>query len=70
MNGKLLVNYVARVGVSYSHDLFTVNLSASHDSFSYKGTTSILLFGVDQNGIKTAGNFSRWTVALRLGKRF
>ena len=70
MNGKLLVNYVARVGVSYSHDLFTVNLSASHDSFSYKGTTSILLFGVDQNGIRTHGNFSRWTVALRLGKRF
>ena len=70
MNGKLLVNYVARVGVGYTHDLFTVNLSASHDSFSYKGTTSILLFGVDQNGIKTTGNFSRWTVALRLGMRF
>ena len=70
MNGKLLVNYVARVGVGYSHDLFTVNLSASHDSFSYKGTTSILLFGTDQNGIKTNGNFSRWTVSLRLGMRF
>ena len=70
MNGKLLVNYVARLGVGYTHDLFTVNLSASHDSFSYKGTTSILLFGVDQNGIKTTGNFSRWTVSLRLGMRF
>lgn len=70
MNGKLLVNYVARVGMGYSHDLFTVNLSASHDSFSYKGTTSILLFGTDQNGIKTNGNFSRWTVSLRLGMRF
>lgn len=70
MNGKLLVNYVARVGMSYSHDLFTVNLSASHDSFSYKGTTSIMLFGEDQNGIKSAGNFSRWTVSLRLGMRF
>ena len=70
MNGKLLVNYVVRLGVGYAHDLFTVNLSASQDSFSYKGTTSFEIFGTDQNNIKTTGKFSRWTVALRLGMRF
>ena len=70
MNGKLLVNYVVRLGVGYSHDLFTVNLSASQDSFSYKGTTSFEIFGANQNNIKTTGKFSRWTVALRLGMRF
>ena len=71
MNGKLLVNYVSRIGIGYTHDLFTVNLSASNDSFSYKGATTYALFG--SNGserVKTHGNFSRWMVALRLGKRF
>ena len=70
MNGKLLVNYVARIGVGYSYDLFTVNLSASHDSFLYKGHTTYALFGSNVNNVKTEGNFYRWIVALRLGMRF
>ncbi|MBR3285099.1 MAG: hypothetical protein IKI70_02340, partial [Bacteroidales bacterium] len=43
MNGKLLVNYVARAGISYSYDLFTANLYVSNDSFSYKGLSRTTL---------------------------
>lgn len=70
MNGTLLVNYVARFGIGYSHDLFTVNLSASADSFAYKGTSTIPSLGVFYNKVDNTGFFIRWMVALRLGMRF
>ena len=70
MNGKLLVNYVSRIGIGYSYDLFTANLSLSNDSFSYKGTSSFAFFGILDNKVQTSGIFYRWTVALRLGMRF
>ena len=61
MNGKLLVNYVARVGIGWSYNLFTANLSASMDSFSYKGNSEMSVDGLIA---------ARYTVALRLGMRF
>lgn len=70
MNGRLLVNYVARVGIGYTHDLFSVNLSASHDNFSYKGVSAINYQGYLNEEVSTSGNFFRWMVALRLGVRF
>lgn len=70
MNGKLLVNYVARIGVSYTYGLFTINLSASNDDFSYKGTSSLTYRGYKSNDVQTTGNFFRWMTALRVGMRF
>ena len=70
MNGKLLVNYVTRVGMGYTYDLFTANLSASYDSFAYKGRSEMAYEGLIADDVATSGQFSRWTVALRLGLRF
>lgn len=70
MNGKLLVNYVARVGIGWSYDLFTANLSASMDSFYYKGNSEMSVEGLIADKVATSGRFARYTVALRLGKRF
>jgi hypothetical protein len=70
MNGNLLVNYVARVGMGYTYDLFTANLSASYDSFAYKGRSEMPYEGLIGDDVATSGKFQRWTVALRLGLRF
>ncbi len=70
MNGKLLINYVARAGISWSYDLFTANLSASMDSFSYKGKSQMSVDGMIADNVSTSGRFARYTVALRLGLRF
>ena len=70
MNGKLLVNYVARVGIGWSYNLFTANLSASMDSFSYKGNSEMSVDGLIADEVATSGRFARYTVALRLGMRF
>ena len=70
MNGKLLVNYVARVGIGWSYDLFTANLSASMDSFSYKGNSEMSVDGLISENVATSGRVARYTVALRLGMRF
>ena len=70
MNGKLLVNYVARVGIGWSYNLFTANLSASMDSFSYKGNSEMSVDGLIADKVATSGRFARYTVALRLGMRF
>ena len=70
MNGKLMANYVTRVGVGFSYNLFSANLSAGYDSFAYRGNTKIPYFGVTGDNVDTSGNFYRWTVALRLGMRF
>lgn len=70
MNGNLLVNYVARAGIGYTWDLFTVNLSASYDSYAYKGSATLNYESVISNSVKTSGDFRRWTVGLRIGRRF
>ena len=70
MNGNLLVNYVARVGMGWSRDLFTANLSASYDSFSYKGLSELPHQGIIAQRVATSGHYYRWMVALRLGLRF
>jgi len=70
INGKPMVNYVARVGVGYTHDLYTVNLSGSGDSYAYRGTSSIVYQGVANDEVETSGKFFRWSLALRLCKRF
>ena len=70
MNGDLMVNYVARAGVGYTRDLLTLNLSASYDSYSYNGKTSIEFTDVNINNIKTSGGFRRWIVSLRMCRRF
>ena len=70
MNGKLLVNYVARVGIGWSYNLFTANLSASMDNFSYKGNSEMSVDGLIADEVATSGRFARYTVALRLGMRF
>ena len=69
MNGKLLVNYVARAGISYSYDLFTANLYVCNDSFSYKGLSRTTLI-VKDDLVNTSGKFFQGMVALRLGMRF
>ncbi len=69
-NGKLQVNYVARIGVGYTHDLFSVNLSASNNDYTYRGNSSIVYGGFQSDDVKTVGEFFRWTVSLRLGMRF
>ncbi len=70
MNGKLLLNYMARFGVGYTHDLYTFNLSASSDNFAYRGTSSIVYQGVSNDEVDTSGKFFRWNVSLRLCKHF
>lgn len=70
MNGRLLVNYVARVGIGWSYDLFTANLSASLDSFNYKGVSEVPYEDAIADDVDTSGRFFRYTVALRLGMRF
>lgn len=69
MNGKLLVNYVARAGISYTYNLFTANLYVSNDSFSYKGLSKTVLIVKDEL-VNTSGRFFQGMVALRLGMRF
>lgn len=69
MNGKLKFNYVLRAGIGYCHDLYSFNISTSYDSFGYLGETVI----VEDDQIRdmdTVGEFSRWNVSLRIGKRF
>ena len=70
MNGNLMVNYVYRVGVAFTRDLYTFNLSANSDSYSYEGISTIPSNEIKTPGIKTSGTFMRWTVGLRVGKRF
>ena len=70
MNGKLLVNYVARVGIGWSYDLFTANLSVSMDSFSYKGNSEMSVGDFIADKVATSGQVARYSLALRLGKRF
>ena len=70
MNGKLLVNYVARFGIGWSYDLFTANLSVSMDSFSYKGNSEMSVGDIIADKVATSGRFARYSLALRLGKRF
>jgi len=70
MNGGLMVNYVARAGIGYTRDLFTVNLSASYDSYAYSGRTDIPVDDVIMRRVTTSGDFFRWTVGLRLCRRF
>ena len=69
-NGKLQVNYVARIGIGYTYNLFSINLSASNNDYSYRGISSITYGGYVSNNVKTEGSFFRWTTALRLGMRF
>ena len=69
MNGKLLVNYVARAGISFTYNLFTANLYVSNDSFSYKGLSKTVLIVKDEL-VNTSGRFFQGMVALRLGMRF
>lgn len=70
MNGKLKVNYIVRAGIGYSHDLITLNLSASVDSFAYRGRTTMPYAETSFTDVDFSGEFSRWTVGLRIGKRF
>ena len=70
MNGNLMVNYVYRVGVAFTRDLYTFNLSANSDSYSYEGVSSIPFSETSSKGLKTSGTFSRWTAGLRVSKRF
>lgn len=70
MNGDLLVNYVYRLGVGYTRDLYTFNLSASSDSYSYNGVASVPMVYTGTRSVDTSGTFFRWTVGLRVCKRF
>ena len=70
INGNLMVNYVYRVGVAFTRDLYTFNLSANSDSYSYEGISTIPSSEIKTPGIKTSGTFMRWTVGLRVSKRF
>ena len=69
-NGKLQVNYVARIGIGYTYNLFSVNLSASNNDYSYRGNSAIVYGGYVSNDVKTEGKYFRWTTSLRLGMRF
>ena len=68
MYGNLLVNYVARTGVSYTWDRMQVNLSGSYDSYRYRGVNKIE--GVVDDRVETTGRFERWNVSLRLCRMF
>ena len=69
-NGRLQVNYVARIGIGYSYNLFSVNLSASNNDYSYQGISSLTYGGFLSDAVETKGSFFRWTTTLRLGMRF
>ena len=69
-NGRLQVNYVARIGIGYSYNLFSVNLSASNNDYSYQGISSLTYGGFLSDNVETKGSFFRWTTTLRLGMRF
>ena len=74
INGKLHVNYVFKAGAIYSWDRFFVGVSASYDSYSYKGSTTIperfsdVDFDFDK--IHSSGHFSRWSASLKLCVKF
>ena len=70
MNGNLMVNYVARAGLIYSWDRYSVSASGSYDSYSYKGRTKILFYGSSDDHIRTSGSFGRWSATLRFSVRF
>ena len=69
-NGKLQVNYVARIGIGYTYNQFSVNLSASNNDHTYRGISSIVYGGFQSDEVKTEGSFFRWTTSIRLGWRF
>ncbi len=69
-NGRLQVNYVARIGIGYTYNLFSVNLSASNNDYTYRGISAINYGGFMSDAVETKGSFFRWTTTLRLGMRF
>lgn len=70
MNGNLMVNYVAKAGLIYSWDKYSICASGSYDSYSYKGRTNFLLMGISNDSIKNSGRFGRWTAGIRFNVRF
>lgn len=70
LNGKLKINYVYRVGVGYTRDLFTYSLSASSDSYTFNGISQLQVVGQATFPVETSGLFSRWTVGVHFCKRF
>lgn len=70
MNGNLLINYVARAGVIYSWERYFTCLSASYDSYSYSGKTSIPFQGKYFDKVNSSGHFERWTVGLKFCVKF
>ena len=70
MNGNLLINYVARAGVIYSWERYFTCLSASYDSYSYSGKSSIPFQGGYYDKVKSSGHFERWSVGLKFCVKF
>lgn len=70
MNGRLKFNYIARAGIGFTRDLFTVNLSASVDSFVYQGEMDLPDSDWLYRWAGASGEFTRWSVGLRLCRCF
>lgn len=70
MNGKLLVNYVVRAGAIYSWDNYYASLTASYDSYSYKGKSSVEYEGELYDNVISSGRFSRWTAGFQFCMKF
>ena len=69
MNGNLLVNYVVRAGAIFLWDRYSVGVSGSYDSYTYKGKSDLPLESI-ASLVTTTGSFSRWSASLRFSVRF
>ena len=69
-NGKMRVNYVAKVGAIYSLDHFFVSLTGGYDSFLYSGVTDVTAYDLLYEAINSSGRFFRWSTSLKFCVKF
>ena len=68
INGKMRVNYVLRAGAIFTWDRFYAGVSASYDSYNYKGATSVPYEDFDK--VHSSSRFSRWSVSIKFCVKF
>lgn len=69
VEARIRFAYLARAGVTYTRDRWSLGLSTRYDSFSFRGETPVHTrqYAFD---IKTTGHFYKWSAVLRFAWKF
>lgn len=70
MNGKLLANYVFRAGAIYSWNNYFAAITASYDSYSYTGKSTVEYEGSYYDNVISTGRFARWMMGVEFCVKF